>query len=107
MKSNQRNYYRVLHVQPDAPTAIIKASYRTLMQTLKAHPDLGGEHWDAGVINEAYRVLSDPARRQRYDEALFRRTDLLALSRQRSVQRHRRQRRTGEDWRPFQPPVFN
>ena len=29
---NQRNYYRILFVQPDAPPAIIQAAYRTLMQ---------------------------------------------------------------------------
>ncbi len=33
---------------------IIQASYRTIMQTLKAHPDIGGDTWSAPVINEAY-----------------------------------------------------
>ena len=28
---NRRNYYRILHVQQDAPVEIIKTSYRTLM----------------------------------------------------------------------------
>ena len=37
---NRRNYYRLLHVQPDAPTEVIKSSYRTLMRTLKRHPAL-------------------------------------------------------------------
>jgi DnaJ-class molecular chaperone len=60
---NKRNYYRILHVQPDAPQAIIKSSYRTLMHQLKQHPDLGGEHWNAALINEAYAVISDPGKR--------------------------------------------
>jgi curved DNA-binding protein CbpA len=64
---NRRNYYRVLHVQPDAPLEIIKASYRGLMTTLKAHPDLGGEHEAAVLINQAYGVLSNPEKRRRYD----------------------------------------
>jgi len=64
---NRRNYYRILHVQPDAPDEIIKSSYRTLMQRLKRHPDLGGDHWNAALINEAYRVLMNPASRERYD----------------------------------------
>jgi curved DNA-binding protein CbpA len=64
---NRRNYYRILHVQPDAPTEVIQASYRTLMQRLRMHPDLGGDHWNAAVINEAYHVLVDPGRRAAYD----------------------------------------
>ena len=32
---NRRNYYRVLQVQPGAPAAIIKASYRAMLQRLK------------------------------------------------------------------------
>ena len=64
---NRRNFYRVLQVQPDAPYEIIKASYRTLMQKLKAHPDLGGDEWNAALINEAYAVLSDPEKRANYD----------------------------------------
>jgi curved DNA-binding protein CbpA len=68
---NRRNYYRILQVQPDAPTEIIRASYRTLMRELKKHPDLGGDTWDATVLNEAYETLSDPARRAAYDEELF------------------------------------
>jgi len=66
---NRRNYYRVLHVQPDAPVEIIRTSYRTLMQRLRMHPDLGGDHWNAALINEAYAVLCDPATRAAYDRA--------------------------------------
>jgi len=66
---NRRNYYRLLQVQPDAAPEVIKASYRTLMQKLRFHPDLGGDDWNATLVNEAYSVLSDPARRARYDAA--------------------------------------
>jgi len=68
---NRRNYYRILQVQPGAPAEIIRASYRTLMQRLKAHPDLGGDHWNAAIINEAYAVLSNPQKRARYDRAFL------------------------------------
>lgn len=64
---NRRHYYRILHVQPDAPVEIIRSSYRALMLTLEMHPDRGGEHWNAALINEAYEVLSDPERRKQYD----------------------------------------
>lgn len=68
---NRRNYYRILQVQPDAPAEVIRSSYHTLMHKLRNHPDLGGEHWNAAVINEAYRVLSDPQLRADYDRKLF------------------------------------
>ena len=67
---NRRNYYRILHVQPGAPTAVIRSSYRTLMQRLKMHPDLGGDHRDAALVNEAYAVLIDPSARAEYDASL-------------------------------------
>ncbi|CAG7857657.1 hypothetical protein MCAMS1_02562 [biofilm metagenome] len=69
--SNRRNYYRILHVQPEAPIEIIKASYRSLMTKLNAHPDRGGDHESAVLINQAYAVLSDPQRRRKYDETLL------------------------------------
>jgi len=68
---NRRNYYRILHVQPDAPPEVIRTSFKTLMQTLKAHPDLGGEHWNATLINEAYNVLRDPKKREVYNQELL------------------------------------
>lgn len=69
---NRRNYYRILHVQPDAPTEIIRMSYLTLMQRLKKHPDLGGDHAQAVLINEAFSTLVDPQRRAVYDMTLER-----------------------------------
>jgi curved DNA-binding protein CbpA len=68
--NNRRNYYRILQVQPDAPHEIIRASYRTLMKELKAHPDFGGEHSSAYLINEAYETLSDRGKRAEYDKKL-------------------------------------
>jgi hypothetical protein len=67
MGVNRRNYYRILHVQPEAPGQVITASYRTMMSKLRLHPDLGGDTAGAALINEAYGVLSDPAKRATYD----------------------------------------
>lgn len=69
---NRRNFYRILHVQPDAPTEVIRMSYLTLMQRLKMHPDLGGDHVQAVLINEAFSTLVDPVRRAAYDRTLAR-----------------------------------
>ena len=70
MNPERRNHYRVLHVQPEAPAEVIKASYRTLMA--KLHPDQGGSAELAARLNVAYAVLSDPEQRRRYDQTLKR-----------------------------------
>lgn len=68
---NRRNYYRILHIQPDAAPAIVRSSYRALMLQLEMHPDHGGDHWNAALINEAYAILSDPRKREEYDQELL------------------------------------
>lgn len=65
-----KNYYQILHVQPEAPLEVIRSSYRTMMQKLKMHPDLGGDHKYAALINEAYTVLTNPSKRAEYDTNL-------------------------------------
>ena len=69
-RPDKRNYYEILHVSRDAPAEIIRGSYRTLMQKLGHHPDLGGDTATAALINEAYSVLSNAERRAEYDSRL-------------------------------------
>jgi DnaJ-like protein/PilZ domain-containing protein len=59
-----RDYYQVLLVVPDAPPAMIEASYRTLKQRLRAKP---GSVAAEALLDEAYRVLSNPEQRAAYD----------------------------------------
>ena len=59
-----RDYYQILLVVPDAPAAMIEASYRTLKQRLRAKP---GSVAAEALLDEAYRVLSDPEQRAAYD----------------------------------------
>jgi molecular chaperone DnaJ len=62
------DYYAVLGVERGAPDGEIKKSYRRLAQ--QWHPDVNDDpaaHDRFKEINEAYQVLSDPERRQRYD----------------------------------------
>lgn len=68
-KRNSKDFYRVLHVDPQAPVEIIRSSYRTLMQRLKQHPDLGGDHDNAALINQAYKVLANAESRAAYDRS--------------------------------------
>lgn len=64
------NYYQLLHVLPDAPAPVIKASYRAMMQKMRHHPDLGGDLSRAQLLNEAIDTLCNPARRAIYDAEL-------------------------------------
>ena len=66
---NASDYYQVLHVSREAPLEVIRASYRALMQAMKNHPDLGGDHHSAALINEAYATLSDSSKRAEYDRS--------------------------------------
>jgi len=63
------DYYELLGVASDADSATIKAAYRKL--ALKYHPDRNQGDVEAEEtfkkVNEAYAVLSDPEKRQRYD----------------------------------------
>lgn len=68
--NKQKNFYQILHVQQDAPSEVIRSTYRTMMQKMKMHPDLGGNQEDAALINEAYAVLMDADARAEYDSSL-------------------------------------
>lgn len=62
-----KDYYKILGVDRKADEKTIKSAYRKLAR--KYHPDVAkgkdGERFKE--INEAYEVLSDPEKRQRYD----------------------------------------
>ena len=70
MPNERRNLYRLLYVQPEAPTEVIKAAHRALMLKLRIHPDLGGDTDIAARLNAAVAILSDPAQRSAYDQSL-------------------------------------
>jgi hypothetical protein len=68
--SSDRDYYRILHVSPDAPAAIIQTSYRTLLHRLSTRADARADAAAvSALLTEAYEVLSNPARRAAYDLA--------------------------------------
>lgn len=59
------NYYRILHVQPDAPASLIETSYRVLVQRAES---TGGS--DRALLDAAFAVLGDAERRAAYDRVL-------------------------------------
>ena len=64
--SKDRDYYQILGVGPDASVDEIKKAYRRL--AVKNHPDQGGDEEEFKQINLAYEVLSNPDKKQRYDQ---------------------------------------
>jgi molecular chaperone DnaJ len=64
---NKRDYYEVLGVGKGASADEIKKAFRHL--AVQHHPDKeGGDEAKFKEINEAYEVLKDPSKRQRYDQ---------------------------------------
>ncbi|MGE0491890.1 MAG: DnaJ domain-containing protein [Vulcanimicrobiota bacterium] len=62
------DYYEILQVAPDAEPEVISFAYKALAK--KYHPDHRGPDGQEkmALINEAYEVLRDPARREAYDQ---------------------------------------
>ena len=79
---HRRNLYKILQVQPEASGEVIQAAYRTLMKSLKHHPDLGGSHSEASLINEAYHILGHPTRRAKYDKQISQKSTHKKVSRE-------------------------
>ncbi|HIK16588.1 MAG TPA: J domain-containing protein [Leptolyngbyaceae cyanobacterium M33_DOE_097] len=67
---NFRNFYEILGINRDATPEQVKQAFRGLAR--KYHPDLNPGNKQAEekfkVINEAYEVLSDTAKRAQYDQ---------------------------------------
>jgi molecular chaperone DnaJ len=68
--AKKRDYYEVLNVSRSAAPDEIKKAYRKL--AMQYHPDKNAGNKEAEErfkeISEAYEVLSDPDKRQRYDQ---------------------------------------
>jgi curved DNA-binding protein len=70
MSVQYKDYYEILGVSRTASDAEIKKSFRKLAR--EYHPDVARDKKKAEEkfkeINEAYEVMSDPAKRKKYDE---------------------------------------
>ncbi len=71
--ADKRDYYEVLGVDKSADEAAIKKAYRSLAK--KYHPDMNPGDAEAEQkfkeVNDAYAILSDPEKKQKYDQFGF------------------------------------
>ena len=68
MAFNNKNYYEILEIPPEAETAQIKTAYRKLAR--KYHPDINKTPDAIEIfkqITKAYETLSDKEKRKQYD----------------------------------------
>ncbi len=68
-------YYEILQVSENASQEVIHMAYKALLK--KYHPDLNRDNIDfanymTAQINEAYAMLSEPSKKESYDEYLTR-----------------------------------
>lgn len=62
----KKDYYEILGVSKTASADEIKKAFRRA--AVEHHPDKGGDEAKFKEINEAYEVLKDSSKRQRYDQ---------------------------------------
>ncbi|MEZ0254517.1 MAG: J domain-containing protein [Chthoniobacter sp.] len=95
-------HYDNLKVSEKAPLEVIKAAYRVL--SMRWHPDRNPGDPQAGkimaILNAAYEVLSDPAKREEYDAR-------LAASRRTSATSSPGNFASATTWSPRPSPPFS
>jgi DnaJ domain len=87
---NPKNPYTVLGVPTQATSGEIKTAYRQAAR--KAHPDTGGSAADFRIIQEAWAILGNPQKRQKYDRFITSRVPAVNITQQRYTQKMTQER---------------
>ncbi|KAL6193451.1 hypothetical protein ACLB2K_034535 [Fragaria x ananassa] len=66
MTGNNDKYYKILGVSKNASQDDVKKAYKKA--AIKTHPDKGGDPEKFKELGQAYEVLSDPKKREIYDQ---------------------------------------
>jgi hypothetical protein len=85
------NYYEILELSRTASQDEVKAAYKKMATVV--HPDKGGSAMLFRLVQEAYEVLSDPAKRKQHDSDLAGRS---GGNRQAETQQHQSQTSSSE-----------
>lgn len=64
--SGSKDYYKILGVDRNADVQAVKKAYRK--RALETHPDSGGNKEEFAEVAEAYEVLSNPEKKQMYEQ---------------------------------------
>jgi len=65
----EKNLYEELGLKKNATKSEIKSSYRSLVK--QHHPDAGGEKERFLAIQNAWEILNNPTKKERYDRNFF------------------------------------
>ena len=90
MPVENRDYYRILEIDPTADSRTVGAAYKWMLQKLRPDAALEAVH-QLKEVNEAFEVLSDPAKRALYD--YLRATRNSAQTRMQATMRREEQER--------------
>ena len=61
----EKNFYKALGLDKNATKSEIKSSYRSLVK--QHHPDAGGKKEQFLAIQNAWEILNDPIKKEKYD----------------------------------------
>lgn len=104
-----KNYYKILGVDEKATQDVIKKSYRKLAK--KYHPDANLDNPEAEKhfkeITEAYEVLSDEKKREKYDRDIKSTSKEAWQERRENGKPNQSQKQAARQKEPNRPPDFS
>jgi len=98
------DYYQVLGLDPNSIPSIVDVANAFKKRCAQVHPDKGGSAIEYNLLIKAYKTLSDPEKRLRYD---MRMSETHQAKRQRFKKKKRHRKRSINNSKPSQPNKHN